>query len=78
MAPPALGDLPPYSADGATGDEPELVSLSQTHQGTKFGQGKPLLGQGNTLCKDFQWEEGQRASLLDIFRHILCFLHGIC
>ena len=27
-APPALGDLPPYSAEGAGGGEPELVSPS--------------------------------------------------
>ena len=34
---------------------------------------KPLPGQGNILCRDFQWEQGQRASLLDIVGHIFCF-----
>ena len=28
MAPPALGDLPPYSAEGTGESEPELASVS--------------------------------------------------
>ena len=45
--PPALGgDLPPYLADGARGGEPELVSLSQTCQGTKFSAGQAPIGTG--------------------------------
>ena len=39
-APPALGDLPPYLAEGTGESEPELVAPSQTHQGTKSGEGK--------------------------------------
>ena len=53
---PALGDLPPYSAEGAGGGEPEPVSPSQTHQGTKFGGEKAPTWEGNTLCEEFQWE----------------------
>ena len=37
---PALGDLPCYSAKGAGEGEPELISLSQTCQGTEFSGGK--------------------------------------
>ena len=40
MAPPALGDLHPYSAEGAVGNEPEFISPSQTRQGTKLGGGQ--------------------------------------
>ena len=39
---------------------------------------KPLLGQDNILFGYSQWEQGQRASLLDIIGHILYFLHWIC
>ena len=38
--PPSLEDLPPYSAEGTGESEPELVSPSQTYQGTKFSGGK--------------------------------------
>ena len=34
------GDLPPYLAKGTGESAPELVSPSQTRQGTKFGGGK--------------------------------------
>ena len=34
---PALGDPSLYLAKGAERGKPELVFLSQTHQGTKFG-----------------------------------------
>lgn len=45
--PPALGDLPPDAAEGVGGGEPELVSPSQTHQGTTIygGQVPPRAGQ---------------------------------
>lgn len=32
-----------------------------------------LLGQGNPLCEDFQWEQDQRPSPLDIIGHITTF-----
>ena len=46
MAPPALGDLPPYSAEGTGESEPELVLPSQICQGTKFGGGRAPTGAG--------------------------------
>ena len=46
MAPPALGDLPPYSAEGPGESEPELVLPSQICQGTKFGGGRAPTGAG--------------------------------
>ena len=39
-APPARGDLPLHLAEGTGESVPEVVSLSQTHLGTKFGGGK--------------------------------------
>ena len=45
------GDLPPYLADGARGGEPELVSLSQTCQGTKFSAGQAPTRAGQSYCK---------------------------
>ena len=38
-----LGE-PPYLAEGAKGGEPELISPSQPHQGTKFSGGKAPIG----------------------------------
>ena len=45
-APPALGDLPPYLAEGTGESEPELVLPSQICQGTKFGGGRAPTGAG--------------------------------
>ena len=43
---PSLRDLPPYSAEGTGESEPELVSPSQSSQGTKFGGGQAPSGAG--------------------------------
>ena len=40
MAPPALRDFPPCSAEGTMESAPELVSPTRTHQRTKFSGGK--------------------------------------
>lgn len=40
MVPLALQDLSPYSAEGTEVSEPELVSLPQTCQETKFDGGQ--------------------------------------
>ena len=56
MAPLFPGDLLPYLAQGTGESTPELALTSQTGQGTKFSGEKPLPGQGNILCRDFQWK----------------------
>ena len=48
-APLALWGPPPYLAEGAEGDEPELVS--PTCQGTKFSGGQAPTGAGQSYCK---------------------------
>ena len=53
---PALGDLPPYPAEGTGESEPELVSLSRALQEPNSMENKPLLEHDNILCRDFQWE----------------------
>ena len=55
-APPALGDFPPVSAEGAKGGEPELISLFQIHQGTKFSG-----GQSPTWAGQYHLQSGSRA-----------------
>ena len=50
MAPPALG-ASPYLAKEAKGVEPALVSLSQTHQGTKLNGQQAPTGAGQSYCK---------------------------
>ena len=51
-APPALGDLPHYWTEGPEESEPELISLSQTCQGTKFSREKaPTRAGQHTLQK---------------------------
>ena len=48
-APPTLGYPPPYPTERAEGGEPELVSPSQVHQGTKFGRRQAPTGTGQYL-----------------------------
>ena len=50
IAPPALGDPPSYSAEGAEGGEPELVSPSWIHQVTKL-RGEASTEAGQSQCK---------------------------
>ena len=47
-APAALEDLPPYTAEETEESAPELVSPSQTHQGTKLDG-----GQGPTRAEQY-------------------------
>ena len=61
-APAAIGDLPSYSTNGTLNWSHGVEPIREPN----LVEDKPLPGQGNTLCNDFQWELGHRASLLDI------------
>ena len=51
MAPPALRRPPPRSAEGAEGGEPEPVSPSRAHQGTRFNGGQVPTRARQSHCK---------------------------
>ena len=49
--PPALGDPPPYSAEGAKGDEAELLPPSQTFQGANISREQAPTGEGLHIAR---------------------------